>query len=84
MEIIKLKENKVGSTICFEVRVPMKKPKIFMESFYVSFKNFILEEKEKKISMETPLKNRAYKKSVHPVTYGFIVLVSTPSPPSNW
>ena len=40
-------------TICFDVRIPMKKPKIFMEFFYVSFQkkififgfnNFILEE----------------------------------------
>ena len=46
-------------TICFEIRMPMKKPKIFLEFFYVSFRkkisivgfsNFILEE-----NMETLL-----------------------------
>ena len=53
MEVINWKENKEVGTICFEIRIPMKKPKIFMEFFYVSFQkklsifgfsNFILEE----------------------------------------
>ena len=53
MEDIIWKENKEVGTICFEIRIPMKKPKIFMEFFYVSFRkklsifgfsNFILEE----------------------------------------
>ena len=39
MEVINWKKNKEVSTICFEVRVPMKKQKIFME-----FNKFILEE----------------------------------------
>ena len=34
MEFINLKENKEVGTICFEIRIPMKKPKIFMEFFY--------------------------------------------------
>ena len=37
MEVINWKENKKVGTICFEVRIPMNKPKIFMEFFYVSF-----------------------------------------------
>jgi hypothetical protein len=50
------------SGISFEVRIPMKRPKIFIEFFYVSFQrkififgfnNFILE--ENKIFMETLL-----------------------------
>ena len=53
MEVIIWKENKEVGTICFEIRIPMKKPKIFMEFFYVSFwkkksifgfSNFIVEE----------------------------------------
>ena len=53
MEVSNLKENKEIGTISFEVRIPMKKPKIFMKFFYVSFwknififgfKNFIFEE----------------------------------------
>ena len=53
MEVINWIENKEVGTICFEVRIPMKTPKIFMEIFYVSFQkikstfefdNFILEE----------------------------------------
>ena len=52
MESINWKENKEVRTICFEIRIPMTKPKIFME-FYVSFRkqiflfgfnNFLLEE----------------------------------------
>ena len=39
---INWKENKEVGTICFEVRIPMKKPKIFLEFFYVSFQNKIL------------------------------------------
>ena len=38
MEVINWKENKEVGTTCFEVRIPMKKPKIFMEFFYVSFR----------------------------------------------
>ena len=52
MEVINRKEIKEVGTICFEVRIPMKKPKIYMEFFYLSFQkilifgfnNFILEE----------------------------------------
>ena len=53
MEVINWKENKEVGTICFEVKFPMKKPKIFLEFFNVSFRkklfifgidNFILEE----------------------------------------
>ena len=39
MEVINSKENKEVDTICFEIRIPMKKTKIFMEFFYVSFRN---------------------------------------------
>ena len=62
MEFINWKENKEVGTISFEIRIPMKKPKIFKEFFYVSFRkkrfifgfnNFILE--ENKIFMETLL-----------------------------
>ena len=38
MEVSNWKENKEICTISFEVRIPMKKPKIFLESFYVSFR----------------------------------------------
>jgi hypothetical protein len=38
MEVITWKENKEVGTICFEIRISMKKPKIFMEFFYVSFR----------------------------------------------
>ena len=53
MEVINWKENKEVGTICFEVRIPMKKTKIFLEFLYISFRkkicifgfnNFILEE----------------------------------------
>ena len=53
MEFINWKENKEVGTISFEVRIPMKKPKLFMDFFYVIFRkklfifgfnNFILEE----------------------------------------
>ena len=53
MEVINWKENKKVVTICFEIRIPKKKSKIFMEFFYVSFQkwlfifgfnNFILQE----------------------------------------
>ena len=53
MEVSNLKENKEIGTVSFEVRIPMKKQKIFLESFYVSFRkqlskfgfnNLILEE----------------------------------------
>ena len=37
MEVSNWKENKEIGTISFEVRIPMKKPKIFLEFFYVSF-----------------------------------------------
>ena len=37
MEFINWKENKEIGAISFEVRISMKKPKIFMEFFYVSF-----------------------------------------------
>jgi hypothetical protein len=37
MEVINIKENKEVGTICFEVRIPIKKPKISMEIFQVSF-----------------------------------------------
>ena len=37
MEFINWKENKEVGTIYFEVRIPMKKPKILMEFFYGSF-----------------------------------------------
>ena len=61
MEVINWKENKEVGTICFEV-ASTKKPKIFMEFFYVSFQiklfifgfnHFILE--ENKIFMEALL-----------------------------
>ena len=42
VEVINWKENKEVGNICFEVRIPMKKPKIFLEFFYVSFQNKIL------------------------------------------
>ena len=53
MEFLNWKKSKEVSTISFEVRILMKKPKIFMECFYVSFRkkififgfnNFIWEE----------------------------------------
>jgi hypothetical protein len=37
MEDINRKETKEVGTICFEVRIPMKKTKIFMEFFHVNF-----------------------------------------------
>ena len=37
MEVINWKENKEAGTVCFEARIPMKKTKIFMEFFHVSF-----------------------------------------------
>ena len=53
MEVINWKDNKEVGFICFEVRILMKKPKIFLEFFYVTFQknmfefnNFILEENE--------------------------------------
>ena len=62
MEVIIWKENEEVSTICFEIRIPMKKRKIFMEFFYVSFQknnlyldSAILFWKKTKIFMETPL-----------------------------
>ena len=62
MEFINWKENKEVGTISFEVRIPMKKPKIFMEFFYVSFRkkylfldSTILFWKKTKIFMETLL-----------------------------
>ena len=30
--------NKEVGTICFEIRIPMKKPKIFMEFFYLGIR----------------------------------------------
>ena len=42
MEVINWKENKEVGTICFQIRIPMKKPKLFLEFFYVSFrKNYL-------------------------------------------
>ena len=41
MEVINWKENKEVGTICFEVRILMRKPKIFTEFFYVSFQENI-------------------------------------------
>ena len=41
MEVIIWKENKEVGTICFEIRIPMKKTKIFLEFFYVSFRKKI-------------------------------------------
>ena len=41
MEFINWKDNKEVGTISFEVRIPMKKPKIFMEFFYVRFRKII-------------------------------------------
>ena len=38
MEVINLKENKEVCTSCFEVSIPIKKQKTFMESFYISFR----------------------------------------------
>ena len=62
MEVIIWKENEEVSTICFEIRIAMKKRKIFMEFFYVSFQknnlymdSAILFWKKTKIFMETPL-----------------------------
>ena len=55
MEVINRKENKEVGTICFEVRISMKKPIIYMEFFHASFQkllsrfginNFILEKKK--------------------------------------
>ena len=37
MEVINWKENKEVGTICFKIRIQMKKQKIYMEFFYVSF-----------------------------------------------
>ena len=37
MEVIDRKENMEVATICFEVRILMKKTKIFMEFFHISF-----------------------------------------------
>ena len=37
MEISNWKEKKEVGTSCFELMIPMKKIKIFMEFFYVSF-----------------------------------------------
>ena len=54
MEVLNWKENKGVGTICFIVRITMKKQEITIEFFYVSFQNkcvfifgfnnFILEE----------------------------------------
>jgi hypothetical protein len=62
MEFINGQENKKIGTISFEVRIPMKKTKIFMEFFYVSFRqnklfldSTILFWKRTKIFMETLL-----------------------------
>ena len=41
MEDINRKENKEVGTICFKVRIPMKKPKIFMESFHINFQKYL-------------------------------------------
>ena len=70
MEVSNWKENKEIGTISFEVRIPMKKPKIFLEFFYVSFwkKNLYLDStilfrKKTKIFMETHLyREKATKK----------------------
>ena len=42
MEVINWKENKVVGTVCFEIRIPMKKPKKYMKFFYVSFQKKII------------------------------------------
>ena len=64
MEVINWKENKEVGTICFEVRIPMKKN--ILEFFYVSLlkkpiifglNNFILEHF---YSIKTSLSNKAY------------------------
>ena len=72
LEVINWKENKQVGTICFEIRIPIKKPKIFMEFVYLSlqkwlfifeFNNFILEKKiylwKHFYTMKKPLKHRA-------------------------
>ena len=73
MEFFNWKENKEVGTISFEVRIPMKKPKIFMEFFYVSFRKkniyfwiqqFYFGRKQKYLwkrfyTIKKPLKNRA-------------------------
>ena len=67
MEVLNWKENKNVGSICFEVRIPMKKTKIFMESFYVSLKKdtFIQWLENKNIygnisySFKWPVSNRA-------------------------
>ena len=41
IEVINLKEDKEVGTTCFEVRIPMEKPKIFLEFFYESFQKKI-------------------------------------------
>ena len=42
VEVINWKENKEVGTIYFEIRIPMKKPKIFLEFFCERFQNKIL------------------------------------------
>ena len=41
MQVLNSKENKKVGTICFEMRIPMKKQKIKMEIFYVPKQIFI-------------------------------------------
>ena len=41
MEVINWNKNKEVGTICFEVRISMKKLKIFMKFFYLSFWKFV-------------------------------------------
>ena len=42
MEVINRKDIKEVGTICFVVRIPMKKTKIFMEFFYLSFQKILI------------------------------------------
>ena len=72
MEVINWKEKKEVGTICFEIRIPMKKWKIFMEFFYASFQKSLsifgfnnFGRKQKYLwkcfyTVKKPLKNRAY------------------------
>ena len=68
VEVSKWKENKEIGTISFQVRIPMKKPKIFLDSFYVSlqkqllkfgFNNLSLEETKNIYTVKKSLKYRA-------------------------
>ena len=77
MEVINWKENREVETICFEIRIPMKKPKniygIFLRQFpniiiiYIWIQQFYFGRKQKYLricfyTMKKQLKNRAIDK----------------------